>query len=157
MEGTKEGKMYVNIGRSQGIRRGITERESRGCRNSINREAQKARGYLINGLKWTDLWNLSWKLVMLVLLILQFSQEFPTFHLVIDQCRMLVCWIGLFTFTFSYLSHFIRVPTLTGPLTEEHVFLLSPDSSVHQLVRVQLCNLKASIFWTPNRVSVEFL
>ncbi|XP_073735186.1 uncharacterized protein [Callorhinus ursinus] len=45
----------------------------------------------------------------------------------------------------------------SGPLTDEHVFLLSPDSSVHQLVRVQLCNLKAIIFCSPNGVAVELL
>lgn len=36
-----------------------------------------------------------------------------------DRYRMLVGWISLFTFTFSYLFHFIHVPILTGPLAEE--------------------------------------
>ena len=86
MKGTKEeGKMYLNIFRNQDIRRGVIERESRECRNYINRKAQKARECLINGLKWTNLWNLSWKLLLLVLLILPFSQEFLIFHLVIAQ------------------------------------------------------------------------
>lgn len=48
------------------------------------------------------------------------------------------------------------VPILTG-LTEEPDFLLSPDLSVHLLGRVQICNLKATIFCTLNGVSVELL
>lgn len=44
MKGTEEeGKLYVNIARSQDISRGIIERDSRGCRYYVNRKAQKAR------------------------------------------------------------------------------------------------------------------
>lgn len=75
-----------------------------------------------------------------------------------DSSIKAVCMLDQpFHFYLSDLFHFVHVPILTGLLTDEHVFLLSPDSSVHLLVRVQLCDLEAIIFCAPNRVSVELL
>lgn len=47
------------------------------------------------------------------------------------------------------------IPIEIGPLTEEHVFFISPESPINLLVRGLLCNLIATIFCTVDEVSVE--
>ena len=47
------------------------------------------------------------------------------------------------------------VPIQIVPLTEEHAFLLSPDSPVNLLGRDLPCKLKAIIFYTPAGVFAE--
>lgn len=74
-----------------------------------------------------------WELVILVLLSVQFSQEFLTFQVVQDQFRLLVFHVSLIpSHTCSFSS---TVPIEIGHLTEEHAFLLSSDSPVNLLGR----------------------